>query len=253
MKYESSYKMLKENPRMDIFYYLYVVRKIGYSDLMNWILKYDLIQILRRLNDSFDEMDLKRAIGYGSIHSVKFLWKKIETEKKGMFEHAIQKHTNYEMMLFLYLKKIPMTNRAFVRAIYLENTECMDWMIQYGFRWNESHLFYAMDHEKKLVIRYFIQHHEVFSEKIYDRLLKGNYIEELNHIEDRLLGRKWNRHYTKLREMKISYLENEFDELYEDSIENEFEKMYQSRRLFDCMTLFSMVPIKDSLDKLLNI
>ncbi len=53
--------------------------------------------------------------------------------------------------------------------------------------------------------------------------------------------------------MKESYLENEFEKLYEDSLENEFEKMYQSRRLFDCMTLFSMVPIEDSLEELLNI
>jgi hypothetical protein len=65
-------------------------------------------------------------------------------EYSNLFEIAIQKRENIEMMLFFYAKKIPMTNRAFLRSIYLENIQAMHWMIQYGFRWNESHLLYAI-------------------------------------------------------------------------------------------------------------
>lgn len=254
MKYQSSHKMLKENPRMDIFYLLHIVRKIAISDLMNWVLKHDMFQILKRISYSFGPNDLKRAIGYGSIQIVKFLWKQVEMDKNSLFEYAIQKHMNMEMMLFLYSKKIPMTNRAFLRAIYLENLDSLNWMIQYGFVWNETHLFYAIDHEKMSVIRYFIQHHEVLSEMIYEKLLEANYIEETQMIEEKLQEKKWIRQYTRFRQMKESHFEKEFDAMHFESksVEEEFEEIHQSHRLFDCMTLFSMVPIEDSMEKLLN-
>jgi hypothetical protein len=105
------------------------------------------------------------------------------------------------------------------------------------------------------MIDFMIENYEVFSERIYQKLLESNYLEKIQVIEERLSERKWNRQLAKLCEMREKHLEKEFEELFvKDSsqmdFEKEFEEIHKSHRTFDCMILFSMVPIEESIQKL---
>lgn len=254
--YKSPLLQLKERPRLDTFFYLHFIHHISINHLMKWVLKYEMIGILRFLKNKIDMDLMKWAIAHGSVQSVKFFWKMIpKDDYENLFEIAIQKRENMEMMLFFYAKKIPMTNRAFLRSIYLENIQAMHWMTQYGFRWNESHLLYAIENKREKVINLMLENYEVFSERIYQKLLESNHLDKIQVIEERLLERNWNRQLAKLCEMKEKQLEKEFEELFEkDSsqmdFESEFEEIHKSHRTFDCMILFSMVPIEESIKKL---
>ena len=253
--YKSPLVQLKERQRLDTFFYLHTVHQISFKNLMKWVLKYDMISILKFLKNKINMDLIKWAIAHGSVQSVKFLLRIIRKEEYlNLFEYSIQKRDNIEMMLLFYAKKIPMTNRAFLRSIYLENIQAMNWMIQYGFRWNESHLLYAIENEKEKMTDFMIDNYEVFSERIYQRLLESNHLDKIQIIEERLLERKWNRQHGKLCEMREKHLEKEFEELFQkDSsqmdFEKEFEEIHKSHRTFDCMILFSMVPIEESIAK----
>ena len=253
--YKSPFIQLKERPRLDTFFYLETIHQISFENLMKWVLKYDMILILKFLKNKINMNLIKWAIAHGSVQSVKFLWRMIPKEEYlNLFEYSIQKRDNMDMMFLFYAKKIPMTNRAFLRSIYLENIQSMQWMIQYGFRWNESHLLYAIENEKEKMMDFMIENYEIFSERIYEKLLESNHLDKIQVIEERLLERKWNRQLVKLCEMKEKHLEKEFEELFQkDSeqmdFEKEFDEIHKSHRTFDCMILFSMVPIEKSIAK----
>lgn len=251
IRYKTPFSQMKERPRLDTFYYVYLIHGISLDDLMKWVIRNDWISILKYIRNEITEKHVKMAIMNGSIQCFLYMWKigKI-IEKNYLFEYAIQKKSHIKMMEVLIQKNIPMTNHSFLRAMFLENLEVIHWMLSHGFVWNETHCFYAIENKKTHVIHDFIQNQNVFSESIYQKLLENNYMEETTWIDEMLLKRKWKRKYHRFQELKNEYLESEFDQIHEKkSIDREFEKIQQSRRMFDCMILFSMVSIEESILK----